>query len=211
MRARCRRDRNVGPTPDTGYRFVAKAPADYDGLRPVVIHTAVLAYLPTERRDAFAATMAAHPEVVWLANEGDGIVRHDDGTLDMDAAASLITARTRVVAFTHVSNALGTVNPVAMLTAEARAAGARVLVDGAHAPGQVPLGLARLPEREFAGAGDEGIHQRIERIRARNQRLGEFHRRQRACPYQARRLREGAGQGLGHVSIHALIHVLTPA
>ena len=35
--ARCRRDRNVGPTPDTGYRFVAKAPADYDGPRPVVI------------------------------------------------------------------------------------------------------------------------------------------------------------------------------
>ena len=37
--ARCRRDRNVGPTPDTGYRFVAKAPADYAGPRPVVIGT----------------------------------------------------------------------------------------------------------------------------------------------------------------------------
>ncbi|WP_294315773.1 NAD(P)/FAD-dependent oxidoreductase [uncultured Sphingomonas sp.] len=37
--ARCRRDRNVGPTPDTGYRFVAKAPADYTGPRPVVIGT----------------------------------------------------------------------------------------------------------------------------------------------------------------------------
>ena len=60
--------------------LLARVPA---GLRPVVIHTAVLAYLPTERRDAFAATMAAHPEVVWLANEGDGIVRHDDGTLEV--------------------------------------------------------------------------------------------------------------------------------
>ena len=47
--------------------LLARVPA---GLRRVVIHTAVLAYLPTERRDAFAATMAAHPEVVWLANEG---------------------------------------------------------------------------------------------------------------------------------------------
>ena len=37
--ARCRRDRNVGPTPDTGYRFVAQAPADYTGPRPVVIGT----------------------------------------------------------------------------------------------------------------------------------------------------------------------------
>ncbi len=34
---RARRDRHVGPTPDTGYRFVAKAPADYAGPRPVVV------------------------------------------------------------------------------------------------------------------------------------------------------------------------------
>lgn len=54
-----------------------------EGLRTVVFHTAVLAYLPTERRDGFAAIMAAHPEVTWLANEGDGIVRHDDGVLEV--------------------------------------------------------------------------------------------------------------------------------
>lgn len=53
------------------------------GLRPVVFHTAVLAYLPTERRAEFARLMAAHPEVLWLANEGDGIVRHDDGSLEV--------------------------------------------------------------------------------------------------------------------------------
>ncbi|MGP7796062.1 NAD(P)/FAD-dependent oxidoreductase [Sphingomonas sp. CLY1604] len=35
--ARCKRDRHVGPTPDTGYRFVAMAPADYAGPRPIVV------------------------------------------------------------------------------------------------------------------------------------------------------------------------------
>ncbi len=45
---------------------------------------------------------------------------HDDGQLDLDAAASVIGERTRVVAFTHVSNVLGIVNPVAELVALAR-------------------------------------------------------------------------------------------
>jgi hypothetical protein len=48
-----------------------------------VFHTAVLAYLPSERRDEFARIMGSHPEVVWLANEGEGIVHHDDGTLEV--------------------------------------------------------------------------------------------------------------------------------
>lgn len=60
--------------------LLARVPS---GVRPVVFHTAVLAYLPTHRREEFARTMAAHPEVVWLANEGDGIVRHDDGSLEV--------------------------------------------------------------------------------------------------------------------------------
>lgn len=60
--------------------LLARVPS---GLRPVVFHTAVLAYLPSERRDEFARIMAAHPEVTWLANEGDGIVRHEDGTLEV--------------------------------------------------------------------------------------------------------------------------------
>lgn len=53
------------------------------GLRTVVFHTAVLAYLPTERRHEFARIMSKHPEVLWLANEGDGIVRHEDGALEV--------------------------------------------------------------------------------------------------------------------------------
>src|SRR5690606_30535443 len=57
----------------------------------------------------------------------------DDGALDVDAFGALLGPRTRLVAVAHVSNALGTVNPVAELARRARAAGAVVLVDGAQA------------------------------------------------------------------------------
>ncbi len=58
---------------------------------------------------------------------------HDDGSLDIAAFEALLGPRTRIVAIAHVSNALGTVNPVAALTAAAHRAGAIVLVDGAQA------------------------------------------------------------------------------
>lgn len=56
-----------------------------------------------------------------------------DGSLDLDVYHSLFSPRTRLVAFTHVSNVLGTVNPVRELAAYAHARGAVVLVDGAQA------------------------------------------------------------------------------
>jgi cysteine desulfurase/selenocysteine lyase len=58
---------------------------------------------------------------------------HDDGSLDVAAFEALLGERTKIVAVTHVSNALGTVNPVASLVAAAHRAGAVVLVDGAQA------------------------------------------------------------------------------
>jgi len=57
----------------------------------------------------------------------------DSGELDRDAFRRLLSPRTKIVALTYVSNALGTVNPVAELVAEAHAAGALVLVDAAQA------------------------------------------------------------------------------
>lgn len=54
----------------------------------------------------------------------------DDGSLDLDAYAALLGPRTRMVAVTHMSNVLGTINPVRAMTEMAHAAGARVLVDG---------------------------------------------------------------------------------
>ncbi len=56
----------------------------------------------------------------------------DDGSLDMDAFRAKLSEKTRLVAVTQVSNALGTINPVQDICRLAHAAGARVLVDGAQ-------------------------------------------------------------------------------
>ena len=55
------------------------------------------------------------------------------GELDLEAFGVLLNERTRIVGMTHVSNALGTINPVRELTRLAHEAGARVLIDGAQA------------------------------------------------------------------------------
>lgn len=57
----------------------------------------------------------------------------DSGELCMDEYQTLLGSHTRLVAVTHVSNALGTVNPVAEITRLAHAVGAKVLIDGAQA------------------------------------------------------------------------------
>jgi len=54
----------------------------------------------------------------------------DDGRLDLEAYRALLGPRTRMVAVAHMSNVLGTINPVAEITAEAHAAGVPVLIDG---------------------------------------------------------------------------------
>ena len=56
----------------------------------------------------------------------------DSGELDVDAFDRLLSENTKLVAFPHVSNALGTVNPIKLLTEKAKAVGAWVLVDGAQ-------------------------------------------------------------------------------
>ena len=56
----------------------------------------------------------------------------DEGLLDLEAYRSLLSERTRIVAVTHVSNVLGTVNPVKEIVAEAHRHGIPVLVDGAQ-------------------------------------------------------------------------------
>jgi cysteine desulfurase/selenocysteine lyase len=57
----------------------------------------------------------------------------DRGEVELDAFERLLTSRTRIVSMAHVSNALGTVNPVARMTELAHAAGAVAVVDGAQA------------------------------------------------------------------------------
>jgi cysteine desulfurase/selenocysteine lyase len=57
----------------------------------------------------------------------------DDGALDLDAFAALLSPKTKLVAMLHVSNAIGTVMPVKKVIELAHAAGARVLIDGCQA------------------------------------------------------------------------------
>jgi cysteine desulfurase/selenocysteine lyase len=57
----------------------------------------------------------------------------DSGELDMDSYRALLGSRTRLVGVTHISNALGTINPVAEMIRLAHEVGAKVLVDGAQA------------------------------------------------------------------------------
>src|SRR5205085_4279711 len=67
-----------------------------------------------------------------------------DGRLDLAALDALLTERTRVLALTHVSNVLGTINPVAELCGRARRAGVLTLVDGAQAVPHMPVDVSRL-------------------------------------------------------------------
>lgn len=67
-----------------------------------------------------------------------------DGSLDIDAYMSLLSPRTSMVAFCHVSNVLGTVNPVKAMVAAAHRVGAAVLVDGAQAVPHVKVDVRDL-------------------------------------------------------------------
>jgi cysteine desulfurase/selenocysteine lyase len=68
----------------------------------------------------------------------------DDGRIRLDEAATVIGPRTRVVAFAHVSNVLGVVNPVAELVALAHGVGALVMLDACQSAPHLPLDLAAL-------------------------------------------------------------------
>jgi cysteine desulfurase/selenocysteine lyase len=85
-------------------------------------------------------TMEHHANIVpWqmLAERRGAVLRvaaiGDDGVLDVDHLVSLLGPRTKLLAFTEVSNALGTINPVSRLTEIARERGITTLVDGAQA------------------------------------------------------------------------------
>ena len=77
----------------------------------------------------------------------------DRGELLMDDFARLITPRTKMVAVVHMSNALGTINPVAEIAQLARQAGATVLIDGSQAAYHLPIDVAALGADFYAFTG----------------------------------------------------------
>ena len=103
------------------------------------------------RDEIIVSGMEHHSNIVpWqLACEQVGarlkvIPFSDEGILDLNAYQSLFTARTRLVACTHVSNTLGTVNPVKQIVDIAHQHGIPVLIDGAQAVAHMPVDVQQI-------------------------------------------------------------------
>ncbi|GAA0489310.1 aminotransferase class V-fold PLP-dependent enzyme [Microbacterium aurantiacum] len=102
--------------------------------------------------DEIVVTEAEHHAnlIPWqeLAARTGAVIRairvHDDATLDPAHAASVISERTRVVAFTHVSNVSGIVSPVAELVALAREVGALTVLDACQSAPHLPVDFPAL-------------------------------------------------------------------
>ncbi len=97
--------------------------------------------------DEILITLMEHHSnmVPWIeaCRESGATLKHvrllPDGTLDMKHFLESLGPRTRLVAATHVSNVLGTINPVAEMAHYARKAGALMLVDGAQSVPHMPV------------------------------------------------------------------------
>ena len=94
----------------------------------------------------YLAARRAGATIEWISID-------DDGRLDMDSFREVLARGPKGVGLTHVSNVLGTLNPVADLVSEARAAGAMTLVDGAQAVPRVPVDVAAIGADFYAFTG----------------------------------------------------------
>ena len=123
----------------------------------------------------------------------------DDGRLDIEAFQSLLTEWTKVVALTHMSNVLGTVNPVADLIRMAHEAGALVLLDGCQAIVHQPIDVKALDidfyvfsgHKLYGPTGIGALYGKAERLAA-------------LPPYQ------GGGEMIGNVSLEAITYADPP-
>ncbi len=123
----------------------------------------------------------------------------DDGRLDTEAFKNLLSERTKVVALTHMSNVLGTVNPVAELTRLAHDAGALVLLDGCQAIVHQPIDVKALDvdfyvfsgHKLYGPTGVGALYGKAERLAA-------------LPPYQ------GGGEMIGNVSLEAITYADPP-
>jgi cysteine desulfurase/selenocysteine lyase len=117
------------------------------------------------RGDVIVLTeMEHHANLVpWqiLAQETDADLEFipitDDGILRQDVFDVLLRLKPKLVAFTHMSNTLGTINPVVEMTRRAHEAGALVLVDGAQAVPHVPVDVAAIGCDFYAFSGHKAL------------------------------------------------------
>jgi cysteine desulfurase / selenocysteine lyase len=107
----------------------------------------------------------------------------DEGLLDLDAFEALLAQKPKLVALAHVSNVLGTINPLAEIAERAHAAGALVLVDGAQAAPSMPVDVGALDVDFYAWTGHKAygptgigvLHGRRELLEAMPPFLGGGH------------------------------------
>lgn len=78
---------------------------------------------------------------------------NEKGELILDEFQRLITPRTKIVSVAHVSNVLGTVNPIEKIIRLAHDAGAKVLIDGAQATAHIPVNVQQLDADFYAFSG----------------------------------------------------------
>jgi len=123
----------------------------------------------------------------------------DDGQLDIEAFKALLSERTRVVALTHMSNVLGTVNPVAELTRLAHDAGALVLLDGCQAIVHQPVDVKALDVDFYVFSGHKLYGPTgIGALYGKAERLADL------PPYQ------GGGEMIGTVTLEAISYADPP-
>lgn len=101
-----------------------------------------------------------HANIVpWqiLAQQVGAILRvipiNDRGELQLEEYAKLLSPRTKIVSVAHVSNSLGTINPVSEIIAMAHAQGAKVLVDGAQSTPHFPVNVTALDADFYVFSG----------------------------------------------------------
>jgi cysteine desulfurase/selenocysteine lyase len=150
--------------------------------------------------------MEHHANIVpWhFLRERQGVVLKfvpvlDDGRLDLDAYRALLGPRTKVVAVSHMSNVLGTVNPVAEIIADAHAAGAITLVDGCQAVVHQKVDVKALDadfyvfssHKLYGPTGIGALYGKAERLAA-------------LPPYQ------GGGEMISNVSLEAITYADPP-
>jgi cysteine desulfurase/selenocysteine lyase len=110
--------------------------------------------------EVLISTMEHHSNIVpWqlLCEQTGATLRvipiTDRGELDMEAFATLLTDRTKIVSVVHVSNSLGTINPVEEIVARAHECGAVVMLDGAQAAPHLALDVRAIGCDFYAVAG----------------------------------------------------------
>lgn len=113
-----------------------------------------------EGDEVIVSQMEHHSNIVpWQLLQGRKGIRlnvipvSDSGELDLQAFAAMLSPRTRLVSIAHVSNVLGTVNPVEEIIRMSHEAGAAVLVDGAQSTPHIAIDVQQLEADFYAFSG----------------------------------------------------------